>query len=151
MNIFFLDRDIQKCAQYHNNKHTIKMSVELGQLLCTAINLNGGNAPYKTTHKNHPSAVWVRSNKKHWEYTKELALALCKEYTHRYGKTHKTQAVLESIDCPSIPDQEWSDPPQCMPDEHKQDDVVSAYRTYYATSKAAIAQWKNREIPGWFK
>jgi hypothetical protein len=36
MNIFFLDKNVKKCAQYHVNTHVIKMRVELAQLLCTA-------------------------------------------------------------------------------------------------------------------
>ncbi len=28
MNIFVLDQDPKKCAEYHNNKHVVKMCVE---------------------------------------------------------------------------------------------------------------------------
>ncbi len=33
MNIFFLDRDPQVCAVYHNDKHVVKMIVESAQML----------------------------------------------------------------------------------------------------------------------
>lgn len=36
MNIFALDLDTKKCAQYHNNRHCVKMILELNQILCTA-------------------------------------------------------------------------------------------------------------------
>ncbi len=36
MNIFVLDRDQQLCAQYHCDKHAVKMIVEYAQLLSTA-------------------------------------------------------------------------------------------------------------------
>lgn len=151
MNIFFLDRDIQKCVESHNSRHCVKMILEYSQLLCSALHMTGKPAPYKLTHKNHPCAVWARQSICHWNYLKELALALCKEYTYRYGKVHKSQAIIESLETPSLPDNGWSDPPQCMPEESKRSDVVEAYRAYYITSKSAIAQWKNRKAPEWYK
>ena len=36
MNIFYLDRDEQKAAQYHCDKHVVKMILESAQLLSTA-------------------------------------------------------------------------------------------------------------------
>lgn len=40
MNIFFLDRNIRKCAAYHCDKHVVKMILESTQLLSTALYLN---------------------------------------------------------------------------------------------------------------
>ena len=37
MNLFYLDEDLDKCAQYHVDKHIVKMPLEAAQLLCTAI------------------------------------------------------------------------------------------------------------------
>lgn len=42
MNIFYLDQDPKLCAQYHADKHVIKMILESAQLLCTAIRITGG-------------------------------------------------------------------------------------------------------------
>ena len=36
MNIFYLHKDTRKCAEYHNDKHTVKMILEYAQLLSTA-------------------------------------------------------------------------------------------------------------------
>ena len=36
MNIFYLDSNPTVCAQYHNDRHTVKMIVEYAQLLSTA-------------------------------------------------------------------------------------------------------------------
>jgi len=36
MNIFVLDNNIELCAQYHNNKHVVKMILETTQLLNNA-------------------------------------------------------------------------------------------------------------------
>ena len=36
MNIFVLDKNPAKAAEYHCNKHVVKMILEAGQMLCTA-------------------------------------------------------------------------------------------------------------------
>ena len=36
MNIFFLDYDAQRCAEYHCDKHVVKMIIEYAQLMSTA-------------------------------------------------------------------------------------------------------------------
>lgn len=153
MNIFFLHLNTRKCARYHVDRHVVKMIIELAQLLCTAIWVNGGNAPYKKTHVNHPSAKWVRESKSNWRWTHELAIELCKEYTFRYEKIHKTQSIIESITCPDLPELPFTQPPQAMPDEYKHENSLIAYRAYYAFGKKHLHAWKtrhawkNRKIP----
>ena len=53
MNIFILDEDIDKCAEYHVDKHVVKMILESAQLLCTAhwIEEYIGYTPRKLTSK----------------------------------------------------------------------------------------------------
>ena len=36
MNIFYLDKDVKKCAEMHVDKHVVKMILEYAQLLSTA-------------------------------------------------------------------------------------------------------------------
>lgn len=166
MNIFYLHRKRRRCAKYHCDKHIVKMPIEAAQLLCTAIWLccpdlvvwdseqlewtYKGARVYRKTHTNHPCAVWARANKKNWKWLRKFGIRLCEEYTHRYGKVHKTQGVLEALKCPPLPDGEFTPPPQCMPDEYKvEDDCVTAYRRYYNGAKKDILTWKNREVPAW--
>ena len=138
MNIFYLDKDINKAAEYHNDKHCVKMILEYAQLLCTAHReLDGDNANenlYKSTHKNHPSAKWVRESKANYEYLYRLFNALCNEYTHRYGKTHLTYQKLHNVLATppqNIPDKEFTEPTPAMPDDVKNNDSLKAYRDYY--------------------
>ena len=35
MNLFYLDEDLDKCAEYHVDNHVNKMILEAAQLLCT--------------------------------------------------------------------------------------------------------------------
>lgn len=151
MNIFYLDRNIQKCAQQHVNKHCSKMILEYVQLLCSALHLSGKDAPYKLTHKNHPCAIWVRQSLRHWLYLWDLTQELHKEFQLRYEKPHKSGIISESLDLPDIEDNGWVDPPQAMPDAYKHQDVVTAYRQYYIGEKQHIAKWGCREIPEWYE
>ena len=37
MNLFYLDKDLDKAAQFHVDKHIVKMPLEAAQILCTTI------------------------------------------------------------------------------------------------------------------
>ena len=155
MNIFFLDFDTQKCAQYHCDKHVVKMILETAQLLCGVHHVTPQvtpQVPYKLSHKNHPCAIWTRESLSNYLYLCDLGLELCKEYTYRYGKRHKSQDVIEwcITNKPNIVDIGFTTPPKAMPDEYKVMDVVESYRNYYIGAKKDFCVWKNREVPEWF-
>lgn len=152
MNIFYLDRDPKSCAKMHCDKHVVKMILETAQLLCTTHWLCGSEAQYRATHKNHPSTVWVRSSINHYRWLCKLGIELSKEYTFRYGKTHKSQSVIQWCmdNEPSLPNKPFVDPPLAMPEHCKLSDTVESYRNYYLIEKSYMATWKcNR--PDWFK
>ena len=158
MNIFYLHPDAKIAAQMHCDKHVVKMLLETSQLLCTAHRELDDNSfaddagLYKATHKNHPSAVWVRQSRSNYRWTYALLIALCKEYTLRYGKTHKTQrlGIVGSLRrCPdNLPVGYFIAPPQCMPPEFHCDNPVKAYRDYYLGKKMGFAVWKLK-TPDW--
>jgi len=151
MNIFFLHYIQSICARYHCDKHVVKMILETAQLLCTAIWCSGGEAPYKKTHMNHPSAIWARKSKENWNWLHVLGLELCKEYTYRYGKIHKSQAIIESLKCPNISDIPFTPPPPAMPKMYKSKDSLLSYRLYYIFDKTRMLTWKKRDEPSWIK
>jgi hypothetical protein len=62
MDIFVLDKNIEKCAQYHCDQHVVKMILEIVQMLCTAQNKKGITTPCKSTHQNHPCVLHEISN-----------------------------------------------------------------------------------------
>mgnify|MGYP001259213934 CR=1 FL=1 len=150
MNIFYLDRNIKKCAEYHCDKHVVKMILEYTQLLCSALWMNGIEAPYKLTHKNHPCAKWVRNSSKNYDYLIKLLLNLHQQYFKRYNKIHKSFFYFEFLDIfrPKLKNKNFIDPPQCMPKEYKNKDTVLAYRNYYLGDKMRFAKWKNKK-PNW--
>lgn len=159
MNIFYLDRNIQKCAQAHFDKHVNKMILEGAQLLASAhhiTNLDGVamiNDIYRLTHKNHPDAIWVRSSINHYLYLMDLMEALNEEAQYRYehGKVHVSLSKAQSWPFPNLPDIKFVEPPKCVHDDWKQmPDTVEAYRQYYRRDKADIVSWTKRQPPDWY-
>jgi hypothetical protein len=107
---------------------------------------------YKASHINHPSTRWVRENAIQYQYAYDMFTNLCDEYTYRYGKVHMTDSKLRNL-LDNIPNNiqlgEWSEPPQCMPDDVKVlNDSLSAYHKYYREYKKSFAKWTNRDVPG---
>ena len=83
----------------------------------------------------------------------ELALEVGDEYTYRYGKTHKSIGVIESLPDPKLGRSGLiTEFPKCVADDLKNiPDVVEAYREYYRRDKAHFCKWTGRETPIWFE
>tara|TARA_R110002012_G_scaffold319224_1_gene539113 strand:- start:580 stop:1140 length:561 start_codon:yes stop_codon:yes gene_type:complete len=163
MNIFRLHDDPEIAAQMHCDKHVVKMILETAQMLSTAWRMTENDSKYanehgmyKSAHKNHPSTVWVRHGILNYVWTNRLFEHLCKEYTHRYGKHHASERLLQAF-ANDVPYETTivKSPlpfPQCMPDQYKvEGDPVAAYRNYYKGEKAYFAKWdKGRASPEWW-
>ena len=153
MNIFYLDKDCVTSAQYHTVKHVVKMILEYSQLLCTAHRLLDDDVDdrlYRATHKNHPSAKYVRYTDSNYKFVYRMFTALCDEYTYRYGKVHLTDTKLrELLKTPpkNIPVGQMTRMPQAMPDEFKCCDSIIAYRNYYRIAKQHLHTWTKRAVP----
>lgn len=164
MNVFYLDKNPILSAQYHTDKHVIKMILESAQLLCTAINVaaNEQITPYKTTHINHPCSIWTRESYDNFKYVWYLMLELEKEWQFRYNhnKRHKSVESLVYFDLNGktlldlaesyLPNIGNTSPPLAMPEHCKISlDPVECYREYYKTEKIPLHKWTNREVPHW--
>ena len=158
MNIFFLHMIPSICAQLHCDKHVVKMILETCQMLCSAWHITDPEHEiyepcYKLAHKNHPCSIWVRSSVDNYKWLCELGLELCKEYTYRYGKTHKSEEYIKdlALNIPPIPDIGFTPPAQAMPDMYKDKDAISAYHHYYFFEKERMHSWKGkiagRDVP----
>jgi len=161
MNIFFLHWKPKKAARYHLDRHVVKMILETMQLLCTAIlccDDTVEDLPCKMTHKNHPSAIWVRMSIANWLWLRDLGTSLCKEYTRRYGKKHRYNDSFDTLPLPQLPDIPFTPPTQAMPENYKRDnssvdETIKAYRAYYIEGKKHLHffktrhAWKTRTIP----
>jgi hypothetical protein len=160
MNIFTTSPCPDQSARWLVNSHCVKMGLELVQCLCTAYHEQGVEAPYRPSHKNHPSSLWIRSSYDNFQWSVAHGHAIFDEYTARYGKIHKSQAVLDWCEdnvsklvfdsfnltpfaiaisedsiCRTLPEFDESDP-------------IMAYRLYYQHDKKHLHVWK-RNRPEW--
>lgn len=150
LNIFATNECPIKSAQEHCSVHNVKMVVELAQLLSTAhFELDGIQVGYKPTHKNHPSAIWVRQCSGNYQWTFLHFKALCAEYTFRTGKVHKSSELLISLaKQPSkIEIAERTSFAMAMPDEYKNLGIFDQTKAYKAYLNSKFSEWKQREKP----
>lgn len=155
MNIFYLDHNPEIVAKWHVDKHVVKMPLEAAQMLSTAHHvLASPNADkvYKVTHVNHPCSVWTRHNAGNYLWVVSYFDALAREYTERYGKTHKSHerlyAVLKEPPSRIDPSMTMTPPAICMPKEFiTSGNPIASYQRYYRDGKRAFHAWKNRPVP----
>jgi len=111
---------------------------------------------YKACHFNHPSTVWTRESKANYQWHYKHFIALCDEYTYRYGKVHSTDTklriALQQIPT-NIPEKHMTpfklamgSNPECM-----LEDAVESYRRFYETKQKRFTMvWTKRPVPKWF-
>lgn len=147
MNIFILDYNRTLNAQYHADKHVVKMLLESTQLLCNAI----PNAPYRKTHLRHSCSLWVLESIDNWLWLRDLVIALHHEWQYRFEHTHnhKSFAVTMQLSIPELPNIGLTTFAQAMPNEYKNADAVKAYRDYYLGNKQHLFKWTKRSVPKW--
>jgi len=153
MNIFVLDNDPFLAAQYHCDKHVVKMIVESFQILSFAhhhYNTKYKDVVYKKTHANHPCCQWVIQSYDNYKWLYQLAFFLLKEYTYRYNKIHKSQEKLQYIYYNPCPEGALTPFAQAMPEQYRDENTVQAYRNYYIGEKIRFAKWRLGNIPKWF-
>jgi hypothetical protein len=179
MNIFVLDLDPQKCAEYHCNKHLVKMIIEHNQILGSIAYTARGiqkkkeitesfiqkvfpdfprkdehniSKPYGIGYVNHPCTKWAGESLLNYAWLCDLNMELCKEYTNRYKKIHSGESITQWYikNCPDIPVKGLTPFPQAMPDDCKDSDVVTAYRNYYNKHKVKFAKWPEGKTPFWW-
>ena len=180
MNIFVLDTDVKKCAEYHCDKHLVKMITEhnqiLGSIAYTARGItrkrditpefiqknfqgfprkhaDGSPHPYGIGYKNHPCTQWTKSSMQNYMWLCNLTLRMCEEYTRRYGRKHAGESICSwyySNMPAALPMLTMTPFAQAMPDDCKSPDAVSAYRNYYMKHKARFAKWAHSPTPHWF-
>lgn len=178
-----MDKNPETCAEYHVDRHVVKMILESCQLLSTAHRVIDGTQHvglsktgrkqtryvlpdqregilYSATHINHPSAIWCRKNTQNYLWLYWLLVALCKEYSYRYGKVHKCQSsgLVEALHKlpKNLQDNEFTEPTPAMPDHCRvPGDSIQSYRNYYLMEKSRMWSWKgkinSRKMPVWLE
>ena len=183
MNLFILDLDPVLAAQQQCDKHVPKMVVESAQMMSTAHrildgdltrrpsvsgktmvkywvhpNHNWENILHKAVHTHHPCTRWTMKSSENYFWHYQHFIALCEEYTYRYGKVHKCERDLKDVLChlpENIPrgDQTpfelaMKSNPECIALE----DPVKAYQAFYQTKQHRFKMiWSKRSVPEWFQ
>lgn len=171
MNLFACDQDPVKAAQALPDKHVVKMCIENAQMLAVALgDLHGlgwgqirkkdGSFYSQRAHFNHPSTKWVRASHANLAWAIVHGLALCAEYTHRYGKIHAS--VIAHLDAKRLFTENagslsvWREVDvfaRAMPEDLKLDTSITdveAYRAYLVNHKP-WATWKlESRKPTWW-
>ena len=153
MNIFHLDKNPKICAEYHCDKHVVKMILETAQMLSTAYRKKFGDNDdlYKTAYPKHPMTIWVGDSGDNFFWSVQLLDQLLYQYTVRYKKVHKTIKISNLLHSKHKLWHTWKTkftrPPLCMPDEYKSDDYIQSYRNYYIGDKKRFARYTSVDIP----
>jgi len=189
MNVFYLDENPVTCAEQHCDKHVVKMPTESCQMLHTNSlyfhykSIYGVEPSLKDLKKfhthinskmmkpamlNHPSTIWARKNKANYMWLYHHAVALCKEYTYRYGKEHGSyKRILDStiFDTVEYNPSHLTPIDIAMANEYRLDKeqyfidnpnfsdwdyVIDCYRNYYLEGKWRFAEWSKNRRPNWF-
>ncbi len=176
MNIFYLDHDPKKAAEYMVDKHVVKMILETAQILSTTHRTMDGmpvqvfkstgkgykihyklddfreKELYKATHINHPSTIWARTTAGNYSWLLAHFKALLDEYTYRYGKRHKSSRLMNTLGVlpHMIGRTPFHEPPCAMGEEFIiSKDPVENYRNYYNKGKPHLHKWTKRTKPDW--
>jgi hypothetical protein len=181
MNIFILDYHPVVAAKLQCDKHIVKMVLESAQMLSTAHRILDGTESkirsksgkttvkhwihptldavlYKAVHVGHPCTVWTMESDANYVWHYEHFIALCDEYTYRYGKVHKTDTKLRKVlgAIPANIPRKALTPfklamgaaPECI----NPIDPVGSYRSFYQTKQERFKMaWTKRDVPSWFK
>ena len=177
MNIFAIDEHPVRAARQMVDKHVVKMILEAGQMLSTSHRVLDGEEYYYRTKNNrrikrwrlsderegklwkasfvgHPCTQWTMESRMNYRWHATHALALWREYTHRYEKIHNSQALIEYLfnrEPLNIREGGLTKFAVAMPDQYKVECSVESYRNYYRGEKAYFAKWKNSETPSWWE
>lgn len=187
MNIFVLNENPILAARDYCDSHVVKQILEVAQMLCAAhwlgwqrmlkidsAGLKRGELhqllhdridprlrpPWKMTHVNHPCTQWAAETWGNYMWLSQHGIELCREYTARYGKVHKSEEVHRWLNrvIPPVFSGTRADAPLArtpfavaMPEKYKVfDDPVASYRAYYIGDKSRFAKWRTGRVPSWW-
>lgn len=131
MNLFILDYELDKNAEYHIDKHVTKMQLEAAQMLATTVWIDKllGYVPrkldseelgvikaemavlppiderqflrYKAAHINHPCTIWMRESYDNFEWSQIYVNALNEEAQYRGYKPHASCVEVNRMPAPT--------------------------------------------------
>ncbi|MFB6140943.1 MAG: hypothetical protein ABEJ26_10960 [Halosimplex sp.] len=159
VNAFWLDRDLRQTARWLVDAHVTSSVFECSMVLTTALQLRGHEGEdLSFTHPDNPLTRWAADSVANWAYLRAYTAAAHEEWRYRWdhgpGETHGSWTQVVDVDRATVRALEWpseglADPPQ-LTGRWAADDVVDAYRYYYANDKRHLFSWTgDRSPPPW--
>lgn len=153
MNIFRLDNDPIKAAEFHCDRH-MKMILESGQMLSTCIREHGIDDPllYRKFNPKHPCNVWLMESKENIKWLIQFGLALNRQNIKIFNKSHKSILVIERAKhyINLFPSKSETPQKMVMFPQFMGTDIVHSYKLFYAGAKYRFANW-SLQTPYWWK
>ena len=161
MNIFILDNNPKISAQYHTDKHIVKMPTETAQMISFVYHdkefwqeeIPGFMMGFSKTHYKHPCSIWIRESLSNFKYACELGMELFNEYQYRYQNPegHKRAFQIFSFGMENPPKiDDFGMTPFALAMDEKyiiHESAIDNYREYYRSGKTHLFSWRNRDKP----
>jgi hypothetical protein len=99
-----------------------------------------------------PWVTWVTSNVWHYEWALRYYEATSIKYNRLFNREHRAYFKLISILREYyylFPREDWTDPPQCMPEKYRHANTEEAYRAYYLNEKVKGRCYYKFSPPFW--
>ncbi|RZI45256.1 hypothetical protein EDM53_05610 [Rickettsiales endosymbiont of Peranema trichophorum] len=151
MNIFATYPCPKRSAHILDDKRVVKMVLESGQILSTAIHMVSGisssmDGIYQPTHTKHPCVIWASASKGNWEWLFEHFIALAEEYYIRYQNIHKSLSLigpLRQLYPRYIPDGNITKFANCTSSKKNGIDYRHLMDVHTAYKRYLVARWRS--------
>lgn len=155
MNIFVLDPDPNKSAEYHCDRH-MKMICETAQMMSTCVAQFDikDDMLYKPFNSNHTCNKWILESRENFKWLLNLGLALSRQNLQRYKKEHASNRIIKHAAqyVNLFPDKPQTPFKLAMFPQYMGDNTFNSYKLFYAGAKFKFANWKKlNNIPNWWK
>lgn len=146
MNVFVLDSDLRKSAEYYTDKDLEKTIKIVAQLLASTYYYSAETiyAPYKLVKGNRNWITWLRVSASNWMWLCDYGIELYGEYKFRYNaRSHRSGELIffMSNNKPKLSDNGLTTLPIKSVTA-----CIDAYMEYVNEDSV----WTKRDVPWWY-
>jgi len=167
MNIFRLHDDPRIAAKHHDDSRVVKMCLEAAQCLATGLRIRARDPTspfteaycddlgvYEAFNADNRLPHWAAESQSNLWTVFDLVKSLADEHYQRFEPTdfhdswYRARQWEELIEL--VPDHGDTKQPYQGNDQYEKNDIVAAYRDYYAYEKGADAGYVRTDAPPWW-
>ena len=151
MNIFILDKSMEKSAQMLDDAHLISQINEGCQILMANYNKTN-NHMARIGHINHPVTIFYST----YIESTELLNYLCElisEYKIRFGKSHQNKFWVDGYiqELGVIDDKSVFSESKTLVNDHMTDNIEEIREYIMNKPHKRALKWTNRDKPNWWR